>query len=376
MPAPIIDEHKQYEDVNARVQVHTDLVPVPASCHTPPDLTKANRPVPAGATGTGHPLMGTEAEVKIDTNWHSHVEALHGGLTTFARRDGALGSGVSARVQGQPRFFSGQRRSHMLRRTLTTLTMILVLAACGESGGDGGVCTPGTTQSCLCPGGGTGVQTCLSDGSGWGTCDCSGLDTSTDPDVPPDTSPDTATDPGCVDATCNSECRDAGYAGGSCVAGSCQCNDDCTEHSDCPDTSEVCYGGECTSPWGRTWRFTVQEGHLPERQWWDGECYDTPCGPPDVFVEIYVDATGSTTSVQADTFNPSWYEYGDHTVTSSSTFDWTMFDQDLTVDDTIVRLEEPMAITAALIRQQSWIWQVDYESETYDILAIGIAEPD
>ncbi len=39
---------------------------------------------------------------------------------------------------------------------------------------------PGVTQSCLCVGGGTGVQSCKDDGTGFGVCACGGADVGVD----------------------------------------------------------------------------------------------------------------------------------------------------------------------------------------------------
>ncbi|MBI2395073.1 MAG: hypothetical protein HYV09_36220 [Deltaproteobacteria bacterium] len=57
----------------------------------------------------------------------------------------------------------------------------MVFAAAGACGGTTAapapVCTAGVTQSCLCVGGGTGVQSCKDDGSGFAACDCGAGDT-------------------------------------------------------------------------------------------------------------------------------------------------------------------------------------------------------
>ncbi len=63
-------------------------------------------------------------------------------------------------------------------------------AGSGSSGmPPGGECLPGSTQTCLCPGGADGVQACNADGSGLTECDCSSDPT----DGPATTAADTTT---------------------------------------------------------------------------------------------------------------------------------------------------------------------------------------
>lgn len=76
---------------------------------------------------------------------------------------------------------------------LAALAAAIALSACDADGGNNPICAPGTTQSCICPGGASGVQTCNSAGSGWDACVCSSPDTSTDTGVP-DVAPDTPAD--------------------------------------------------------------------------------------------------------------------------------------------------------------------------------------
>ena len=80
-------------------------------------------------------------------------------------------------------------------RNLWCVAILMLGPACG-SGGDGGVCDPGETRPCLCPGDLSGVQSCNSDGSGWGACDCLPVDSGTDAEdtVSPDTVEDTTID--------------------------------------------------------------------------------------------------------------------------------------------------------------------------------------
>ena len=56
---------------------------------------------------------------------------------------------------------------------LSMLT-VFVLASCGDDTGSGTVCSPGSTQACVCAGSTQGGQECASDGNHWLPCDCSG----------------------------------------------------------------------------------------------------------------------------------------------------------------------------------------------------------
>lgn len=94
-------------------------------------------------------------------------------------------------------------RTHLLSSLTALFSLTLLLASCGEPADqDPTGCTPGVTQSCLCPGGGQGAQVCNADGSAWEACSCNapGPDTGSDDPQPdagpePDGSPDDAGEP-------------------------------------------------------------------------------------------------------------------------------------------------------------------------------------
>ena len=58
---------------------------------------------------------------------------------------------------------------------VSLIAMFAISACAGEGTAPSSGCTPGETQSCLCVGGGEGVQACLSDKT-FGPCDCGTTD--------------------------------------------------------------------------------------------------------------------------------------------------------------------------------------------------------
>lgn len=129
-----------------------------------------------------------------------------------------------------------------MRTTAKWLLALVFVSSCSAEGmeGDGGTrpnCTPGTTQACLCVGGGMGVQSCNAAGSGYEPCMC--------PDAGPPTGPDASRDSGgpvaprCGDGLCNGTetCTDCPSDCGACP----DCRP-CTGPSDC---SGICGGRTC-----------------------------------------------------------------------------------------------------------------------------------
>lgn len=58
-----------------------------------------------------------------------------------------------------------------IRAVFFVLAATLLMGA--QCGGEEDVCTPGETQTCVCPNGETGSQSCSYDGERWGGCTCS-----------------------------------------------------------------------------------------------------------------------------------------------------------------------------------------------------------
>ena len=55
---------------------------------------------------------------------------------------------------------------------LAILATMIFAGGCGDDGGGGGVCDPGSTQVCTCTGGGTGERTCNMQGEWWACANC------------------------------------------------------------------------------------------------------------------------------------------------------------------------------------------------------------
>ncbi|MFH1434506.1 MAG: hypothetical protein ABIJ56_02200, partial [Pseudomonadota bacterium] len=142
---------------------------------------------------------------------------------------------------------------------------------------------------------------------------------------------------GCENATCNSDCRAAGWAGGSCVSGACQCTNDCVSTSTC-HSGQICYRGECQPPWGNSFTFIIREGEVPSGDWDTGS-------NPDPKACLYVDGTACCTAEASDTWFPTWNKECTFTVDSGSTWSMTLYDVDITFDDTICNWSEgPLTI--------------------------------
>jgi len=131
------------------------------------------------------------------------------------------------------------------------LATLVLVGGCGDD--DGGVCEPGSTQSCNCPGGGTGVQTCSNFGDQWGNCvlcdPCVGVV--------------------CGDGFCNTSCENSQNCEADCgginpcaneTCGNGYCHPDCEDNQNCPAdcgggdpcANETCGNGVCNADCGET----------------------------------------------------------------------------------------------------------------------------
>lgn len=156
-------------------------------------------------------------------------------------------------------------------------------------------------------------------------------------------------DPDETCSTCNTDCGVCPCTSALCTAGStlccpsgnpgmwnssvahCDCFD-CTTPEDC-NVVDICLGGRCESAWGRAYRITVVNGIYPSH------CVSDPDGSePDPYVELTINSTTYTTlsaAPQNDTVTPTWNVHVDTTLLSTSTLGFTIFDDDVTTDDTI-----------------------------------------
>ncbi len=128
------------------------------------------------------------------------------------------------------------------------LALVAALTGCDDE--PGRACTPGETQSCVCPGEVTGVQTCNPEGTGWGECQgCEGS---------PECSEGETRDCTCDDGSESSQSCGADGTWGACECASCTDADgdgffaeegcgtevDCDDEDDGvnPEAAEVCDG--------------------------------------------------------------------------------------------------------------------------------------
>jgi hypothetical protein len=276
---------------------------------------------------------------------------------------------------------------------------IMCDAECRESGNAWGQCTSGGACECGNPENCfdgkdndlDGIVDCWDSDCGFeGATELScgdGIDNDCDGNIDCYDIDDCGSDPvcgGCEDTTCNAECYDAcdadecnsscvasGHASGSCVGDTCQCSDACSSHDQCP-AAKLCYHGECQDPWGKEYRFTIVDGHLPERRWWSGDCYDSPCGPPDTVVRLWVDDSLCETSEASDTYNPQWNKECNFSVNADTKWQWFMVDIDIVSDDTIASMEAKEVIGLSTLRGGGASWYVEYEGEIYYIINISI----
>lgn len=94
--------------------------------------------------------------------------------------------------------------------------LLCVMIGCGDDGGGDGaqrVCPGGSTEGCVCIGGGFGTRLCSADGSRWSSCFCSSADSGTAQVC----SPGVAYDCACPGESGTQICRSDGAGFGACV---------------------------------------------------------------------------------------------------------------------------------------------------------------
>lgn len=176
---------------------------------------------------------------------------------------------------------------------------------------------------------------------------------------------------GCTDEECLASCVETGWGSGACAGSDCECSNVCDTNEQCAQPQTICYRGECHLMWGLEYAFTIVESHLPERQWWDGECYTTSCDPPTVQVELAVGGVWScATDESSGTYEPVWDTTCNYYVNEGSTIMWRLMS-----GTDVVFESEPGNLSESIVKGGEALWDVEYESSTYDLLYVTIGVP-
>ncbi|MDI7268751.1 MAG: hypothetical protein QME96_12225 [Myxococcota bacterium] len=149
-------------------------------------------------------------------------------------------------------------------------------------------------------------------------------------------------------STCPADCGECPCTAADCTAGSSRCCpgaepgmwragacdcDACTTYTDC-GTTEICAAGSCAPAWGRAYRVVAVNGVFSESGP-DGS-WDTWGGLPDPYITMCIDGRCGSSSYVADTLRPTWNFSMNATLYSTSTFTWTVYDDDYGTDDTML----------------------------------------
>ena len=128
----------------------------------------------------GSPVEGgwVEAEFPIQRHVHETIPAPRS-------RDHLRAAGVVLSIRPQEARIPDMRSwgPSSIARAISLAIAVGILGGCSltlnsdefaEQGvpGEGRICDPGDTKTCICPPQDGGAQTCKEDGSGWGPCDC------------------------------------------------------------------------------------------------------------------------------------------------------------------------------------------------------------
>jgi hypothetical protein len=133
-----------------------------------------------------------------------------------------------------------------------------------------------------------------------------------------------------------------------CDCGGCFISDDCA-------FDEICAAGSCESVWGRAYRITAVGGvYYCAAADWDGSAADP-------FVVVVVDGVTHSSPYLDDTIFPTWNYSFEAAVSGTSTFDYTVYNDNWSSDDVIVHLSDgpiPFNVT--------WLHDGGFESSTSD----------
>ena len=231
--------------------------------------------------------------------------------------------------------------------------------ACGTAGAACTSCLPGE----VCPAGTCEPSTtCTASecAAGWagccagavrgtwsttlGTCVCGGSDCPTDRDC---TGRECGPDPVCL-TSCGDCATGEVCSSGLCVFGGCYTADDC-------GAQEICVAGSCESAWGHLYRITAVGGtYYCAALDWDGSYADP-------YVVVTVDGVAHSSPFVDDTLVVNWNYHFDVALLSTSTFDYNVYNDNVTTDDLIVHFTDG-AVPVDVI----WLRDGTFTSSTSD----------
>jgi hypothetical protein len=161
--------------------------------------------------------------------------------------------------------------------------------------------------------------------------------------------------PGCTATLCAAGdlgcCPGALPGAWNSVYSRCDCGG-CAVSTDCA-AAEVCAAGSCESAWGRTYRITAVSGaYSCAALDWDGSAVDP-------FVTVIVDGVAHTSPTVDDRTTVTWNYYFDAALRSTSTFGYTVYNENWSSNDVI------MYLTAASV-PVAWLHSGSHVSSTAD----------
>lgn len=124
--------------------------------------------------------------------------------------------------------------------------------------------------------------------------------------------------------------------------------DECDRSNDCA-WDELCDGGSCEEIFDRRFKITVVDGEASTSTSWDAGG-----GAPDLFVVFGFDNDTCVTSIETDSFYPSWRESCTVVFGSGGSFVLDVYDDDVASEDLYLTFEaEGNDEVADLVREES-----------------------
>lgn len=149
----------------------------------------------------------------------------------------------------------------------------------------------------------------------------------------------------CLDGSSQFSCGNSGNLCDACVSPqTCSAvtrtcsgagSNGCTSSAACPNTTDICHSGSCSSGLGRAYRVTLVSVTVPTTDD-TGSAWDAFGGAPDLKGCVAIDsAVPVCTSTVDDVFSATWNQVAQVTVTSATKVTVSVYDVDVTTDDYI-----------------------------------------